>query len=275
MAKVCAMKMVIACQNPKCEQRLRVPDDRPGILKVQCPTCGESFRWSAPGSKLEIRELTVYCAKTGLKSNVVFARDRPTDLFRLRRVDANNESVVARAEAWNAAQAMKPAPKPKQAHTSEVGRRLLQLARDWMGRGAVLKPDPAHSVTGLVEREEEPPKGTAENGRLLVSEFDFSGFYCPHCRFEREGFDVLHCSHCDEITCAGTVIEVPNGNFSCRCYPACGGGGLLSPPRDFDFKSKGVEVAPTNDGPVLLEKPRLRLEKVTGLLPPRKRLPGK
>jgi phage FluMu protein Com len=278
--------MIIACRNPACGQRLKLPDDQRGILRVRCPRCKTMFDWSLPGSKFEIREVALRCAVTGLKSNAVFIRDRPTDKFRLRLVDPRNASVVERGVAWKAAERER-ARAEEESQTKRIGRGWLALAfrnaeqklENWADRFVAAAEGSARQVTIAAT-----PARSDADACFNSDEFDWAGMWCPHCkeqgnaRWQIDG-RVIQCGSCHEIACSGRLVDLPSGAQTFRCHDGCIGAGQLVT-KEFDVSGKGMTVDPA-ERDRLLRRPaaiagekrkELEREHREALAPPPRRL---
>ena len=221
--------MQVACIKQGCSGAVKVPDAGAGPVTVRCATCGTSFAWSAPGSRFEIRELALRCARTGLGARAVFVRDRPTDLFRLARVLKGDASVVALAEDWRAerhARAMADAWRG-------VRGWLRRAGRLWAGDG---KGGPE---TG-VPKDEMAKKATPYAFNL--SELEIGAVVCPHCE-TRTPYRFLQCNVCGELVCGGR-IEARDGRHVFHCRSACSGTGIIEGPPIESFPGKDFTLAP-------------------------------
>lgn len=66
---------------------------------------------------------------------------------------------------------------------------------------------------------------------LNATEFDVSGWECPHCKHGKSSVTTLFvkCGTCNKLVCGSKVITVENGSKSTfQCTPTCGGSGVLT-----------------------------------------------
>ena len=96
-----ASHTVLACK--KCGQKVRAPADR-GSLSIRCPRCGNKSRWTPKGNPVaattneahspvkgkipEVHNVSFFCAQDGAEFSVIFARDYPTEKYRIRSIQA-------------------------------------------------------------------------------------------------------------------------------------------------------------------------------------------
>ena len=65
-------------------------------------------------------------------------------------------------------------------------------------------------------------------------------FDCPHCAFGEGLCQFVQCGRCRQICCPATVSKDRRGRLHFRCYPKCGGGGVLDRTiREVDSRSCG------------------------------------
>lgn len=82
----------------------------------------------------------------------------------------------------------------------------------------------------VAERAVSAPKDSAQ-ATHAAEEYDWSGFYCPCCGYipGKQDTDFVHCGTCSEFVCGESVTKnQETGAKHFRCYPACGGDGVIS-----------------------------------------------
>jgi hypothetical protein len=62
----------------------------------------------------------------------------------------------------------------------------------------------------------------AQQNSYAASEFDCTGFQCPHCG-DRSG--LVYCNQCRETVCGGRVRPLPDGSRAFACHDGCGATG--------------------------------------------------
>lgn len=72
--------------------------------------------------------------------------------------------------------------------------------------------------------------GLVQSREFNVAQFDFSGWYCPHCSHGRNnsGESFVCCGVCKELVCGARIRKLDHGARLFTCHNGCGGGGQLS-----------------------------------------------
>jgi hypothetical protein len=73
------------------------------------------------------------------------------------------------------------------------------------------------------------PDGPAHTTHA-AHEYDWSGFYCPCCGYIPRGSDTefVQCGKCREFVCGESITKETTGTRYFRCYPTCGGEGVVT-----------------------------------------------
>lgn len=188
--------MANATVCPQCSQRLSVPDNR-GELRVTCPKCRNQFDWSP---EVDERQLSFRCASTGQPFAFRFRRFPGERIYRLVGVvnvvnieAANSSSIVRR-----------PPTKP---HRGLLARLLPRL------------------------RPTDSDKGVSGSSTFSAADFDFSGWFCPFCgwnKHTRAKSIFARCGRCEELVCGARIVEIAGGKSTFACHNGCGGSGTIA-----------------------------------------------
>jgi len=190
------MASAIVC--PKCSQRLSAPDNR-GELRVTCPKCRSQFDWTP---EVDERQLLFRCASTGQ----AFA-------FRFRKVPG--ERTYRLAGVLNVVNI-------DAADSSAIVRRPGGKRR----RGLLARLLPAFRAAGS-------DKGTGGSSSFSAEDFDFSGWFCPCCGWNkniRAKSIFVQCGTCGELVCGARTVETASGKSKFSCHDGCGGTGTIAGP---------------------------------------------
>ena len=69
-------------------------------------------------------------------------------------------------------------------------------------------------------------KSASKTQMVEINEFDFSGFYCPHCGYNKSRHFV-QCGACKEYVCGGRIIELSDTVATFQCTDSCGNSGII------------------------------------------------
>ena len=98
-------------------------------------------------------------------------------------------------------------------------------------------------------------KPDAKPQSFSASEFDFTGFACPHCGHKRNGaVAAFFGCHCGKLQC-GARIRIVNNVTHATCHDGCGRTGILSGTMEFYAGDEGS----AKDGRKALAGPLKRL----------------
>jgi hypothetical protein len=81
--------------------------------------------------------------------------------------------------------------------------------------------------TDLEHKHSEPSYEQTDNSFESLN-FDFTGWYCPHCGHKRKDniSEFVQCGSCRELVCGGR-IQPKDGAFFFACHDGCGATGKL------------------------------------------------
>lgn len=83
---------------------------------------------------------------------------------------------------------------------------------------------------------------------LSSKDFDWTGFWCPHCGHRKtNGVAFIQCGSCEELVCAGTLSS-SGGQQKFSCYPACGTFGSVV---SGEIKTRDYTSGPTSSSRTL------------------------
>ena len=68
-----------------------------------------------------------------------------------------------------------------------------------------------------------PPKNTP-NLPFDASDFDWTGWFCPHCGHSKT---FVQCGRCKEVICGDRVRHLQSGTMVFACHNGCGGTGVV------------------------------------------------
>ena len=163
---------------------------------VTCPRCRNQFDFSP---EVDERQLSFRCASTGQQFALRFRRFPGERTYRVTGV-----IDVVNIEAPNgAALVRRPPGKPR--------------------RGLL-----ARLLPGF--RAMDSGKGSGASNTFNAGDFDFNGWFCPCCGWNRDSRAksiFVKCGTCGELVCGARVVEIAGGNSMFACHSGCGGSGTI------------------------------------------------
>jgi len=193
------------------------------------------------------RVLQFRCAEKGRRFIVVFTKQPPSNRFRVTNV-VDEQEVTGQDEPQSSIKLLEGSVQRMLVPISAVVAEAAKLIQNFLpasqntrtiqsAKSAPIvkttpkSPNPTGSTGASGSRTQPPPSSKrqpAENYDL--SEFDFTGFYCPCCGHGKTAVQhrFIRCSRCHELVCGARVKQTPDGRLAFACYDRCGNRGFIS-----------------------------------------------
>lgn len=169
----------------------------------------------------EDRVMYFRCVETGKPFYVLFHRYSPQHRFQIVKISAEMKpNTQDKEEAIE--------PKPLQPTGIEPIDAVLNSTE--VKQLKTLFTGIVRSITGGPKEHPVFPGYEVSEGDFAISEFDFSGWYCPCCGHAQHGAVpslFVQCGRCKEYVCGARVRNLGRGKSVFSCHDKCGGGGKL------------------------------------------------
>ncbi len=202
------------------------------------PTRSNSYHLYAPNlhlhaeseftrENMKYRLLLFKCAETGTRFGILFSQYSPSHRFQILRILLNEKEIGESLEITGnqsdypklevSIEGCLDKPAYKTSNKTQRSRNDNQVQR----RTFTSRPDTSYNA----------------------EEFDFSGWYCPHCGYAKDKANAwptfIHCNKCGELVCGVRTSKVSESHLF-ACCDDCGNSGLLEG-EIISYPGKGID----------------------------------